>query len=134
MYLRSWNGPARNIERVHILTLIPVRMANENDPFEYYARGEKISIGETPYVSPEQYENLSSVDVYEEIIKVLPDYKFNAYLGGTAYPSSLKWVVGNHVGSRERSYGKCWSQDYGDPPECAPPLHGALISLTQSRN
>jgi hypothetical protein len=95
----------RNIDKDQVLTLIPVRMVNENDPYDYYVRHEKIAITETPYVSPDQYRHISAAEVYQEMIKVLPNYKFNAYLGGTACPDSLKWVVGNHLGAAGRSYG-----------------------------
>ena len=96
---------AANIDKVQILTLIPVRMVNTDDPFDYYVGGEKIDITDTPYTSPQKYRNLTSLDIYREAIKVLPDYKFCAYLGGTALSTSLKWIIGSHIGSMTRSYG-----------------------------
>ncbi len=95
----------RNIDRVNTLTLIAVRMVNPDGRFDYYVGEERIDITETPYVSTQPYENLTSLDIFNEIIKALPDYQFCAYLGGTALPDSLKWVIGSHIGSVKRSYG-----------------------------
>lgn len=95
----------QNIDKVNILTLIPVRMVNLNDPYDYFVGNKPINIAETPYVSPHQYKNLTSLDIYDEVRKVLPDYQFCAYLGGTALPTSLKWILGTHIGSTKKSYG-----------------------------
>jgi len=43
--------------------------------------------------------------MYEEIKKVLPNYQFCAYLGGTALPTSLKWILGSHIGIKQKSFG-----------------------------
>ena len=95
----------RNIDKVHIVTLIPVRMVPPDDSHRYFAGGKKIDIRETPYVSSVPYKDLSSNDIYHEIKKVLPDYQFCAYLGGTAVSTSLKWLLGTHVGTRKYSFG-----------------------------
>lgn len=95
----------RNIDKVHVLTLIPVRMMHENDPYDYFVRNKKIVITDTPYASPHQYRHISAAEVYQEIIKMLPGYKFNAFLGGTACPDSLKWLAGNHLGAAGKFYG-----------------------------
>ncbi len=95
----------QNIDKVHILTLIPVRMVPPDDSHHYFVGGDKININQTPYVSKIPYQNLSSIDIYKEIIKVLPNYKFCAYLGGTSLPTSLKWILGSHIGDRQRSFG-----------------------------
>jgi organic radical activating enzyme len=99
------NWAVKNIDRVHIVTFIPVRMVPPDDSHRYFVGGEKINIDQTPYVSRIPYKNLSSTDVYKEIIKALPDYEFCAYLGGTALPTSLKWILGSHIGNRQRSFG-----------------------------
>jgi len=95
----------RNIDKVHIVTLIPVRMVSPGDSRQYFVGGQRIDMKDTPYVSGMHYENLSSTDIYQEILRALPDYRFCAYLGGTALPASLKWVLGTHVGTAKRSFG-----------------------------
>lgn len=95
----------RNIDKVQVLTLIPVRMVAPDCPYDFYVGARRIDISETPYVSKEPYENLTSLDIYKEIRKVIPDYRFCAYLGGTASPASLKWIIGSHIGSMNKSYG-----------------------------
>lgn len=96
---------AKHPDRVHILTLICVRMADQNSPFEYYVGGRKVDFSKTPYVSAEHYENLTTEQIYSEILGALPDFEFCAFLGGTVDPRSLKWVIGSHVVSARRSYG-----------------------------
>ncbi len=92
-------------DRVHVLTLICVRMAHPDDPYDYWVGDRRIDFGDTPYVSGERYAHLTTADLYRQVRKVLPDFEFAAYLGGTARPESLKWVVGCHLASAERSYG-----------------------------
>ena len=95
----------RNPDKVHVLTLIAVRMLNRDQPWDYFVGTKRIDIGETPYVSSIPYHNLTSQDIFNEICKRLPNFRFNAYLGGTAIATSLKWAIGNHITSKNQSYG-----------------------------
>jgi hypothetical protein len=45
------------------------------------------------------------LDIYSEVRKALPDYRFCAYVGGTTLPHSLKWAIAVRIGSAEHSYG-----------------------------
>ncbi|UCG87902.1 MAG: radical SAM protein [Gemmatimonadota bacterium] len=92
-------------DRVQVLTLICVRMANAEAPYDYYVGGRPVDFVTTPYVTEHEYGDLMTEDIYRQIRQVLPDFEFCAYLGGTVNPQSLKWVVGCHVASKERSYG-----------------------------
>ena len=92
-------------DRVQILTLICVRMANPADPYDYYVGGSPVDFVTTPYVTDRECGHLTTADIYRRIKQVLPDFEFCAYLGGTVDPQSLKWVVGCHVGTGERSFG-----------------------------
>ena len=78
-----------NIHKVSANVLIPVRTAHENDPWDYYAGGEKIKIDHTPYISKQHYRHLTALDICKEIRRVHPDYKFHSYLGGTILPDLL---------------------------------------------
>jgi hypothetical protein len=93
-------------DRVHVLTLICVRMAHPDDPYDYYVGDRKIDFESTPYVSGERYERLMTDDIYRQIREALPNFRFCAYLGGTVRPESLKWVIGCHIASRSTSYGQ----------------------------
>ena len=92
-------------DRVHILTLICVRTADLDGPFNYFVGDRAVDFGRTPYVSSEHYDHLMTTDIYAEIRKVLPDFRFCAFLGGTIHPGSLKWVIGTNLASLSRSYG-----------------------------
>lgn len=92
-------------DRVHTLTLICVRMVEPDSPFDYWVGDARVDIDATPYVSEVAYENLTTDDLYREILRVLPDFEFCAYLGGTVNPHALKWVVGARIGSARHSYG-----------------------------
>lgn len=95
----------QNIDKVHILTLIPVRTVPPDDSHKYFIGGKQIDINQTPYVSKIAYKNLTSIDMYDAIRKILPNYKFCSYLGGTALPISLKWILGSHIGTKQMSFG-----------------------------
>ncbi len=92
-------------ERVHVLTLICVRMLEPDAPYDYYVGGRQVDLAITPYVGSERYENLMTEDIYREVKRVLPDFEFCSYLGGTLNPQALKWVVGCRIGTGARSYG-----------------------------
>lgn len=92
-------------ERVQVMTFICVRTGEIDDQFEYLANGKRVEIRDMPYSSKNSYENLMTVDIYNEIKKVLPDLEFCAYLGGSAIPHSLKWVIGTHFVFNGRSIG-----------------------------
>jgi organic radical activating enzyme len=92
-------------DRVHTLTLICVRMVEPDPPYDYYVGGTQVDLASTPYVSEKKYVNLTTDDLYEQIRRVLPNFEFCAFLGGTVNPRALKWVVGVRIGSRRNTYG-----------------------------
>jgi hypothetical protein len=92
-------------DRVHVLTLICVRMAHPDDPFAYYVGDRQVDFASTPYVSDQAYRHIMTDELFAEVRKVLPDFAFCAYLGGTVQPESLKWVIGCHLTTGERSFG-----------------------------
>lgn len=92
-------------DKVQILTLICVRMAEVDGAFAYQSGGRLVDIGSTPYASREHYTALTTDDIYREIRKVIPDFELCAYLGGTVHPLSLKWVIGCALVSPTRVYG-----------------------------
>lgn len=96
---------SRNIDKVQVLTLIAIRTGHITDEFTYHVGEMKINIGDTSYASSEKYEKLTTKDIYESIIKVLPNFKFCAYLGGTTVPSALKWAIGSSIGTTQKNYG-----------------------------
>lgn len=99
-----------NLHKVSANTLIPVRTAHEDDPWDYYAGGERINIEHTPYVSKQSYRHLTALDICKEIWRVHPDYQFHSYLGGTILPDSPKWLFGTHIGSSKKLFGNLGSK------------------------
>ena len=96
---------SRNIQKVNILTLIAVRMMSPNWPFDFYVGTKKVDLSGMAYFSDNEYGNLTTLDIYKEIRKVLPDFKLCAYLGGTTLPHSLKWTIGCRIGTLKKSLG-----------------------------
>jgi len=92
-------------DRVHVLTLICVRMMHPGEPYAYWVGDRQVDIGTTPYVSEHEYRHLMTGDLHRVIRDVLPEFEFCAYLGGTARPEALKWVIGCHVTNGEQSFG-----------------------------
>jgi organic radical activating enzyme len=99
----SW--AKKNIDKVNILSLIAVRMVHSDDPAEYWVGNRKISMQDTPYHSKVKYQNLKSEDIYRQILKVIPGYRFNSFLGGTSKSDSPKWLLSAHIGKNNLSFG-----------------------------
>jgi hypothetical protein len=83
-------------DKVHILTLICVRMAESEGPFRYYVGGHAVDIAATPYATARHYEPLTTQDIYREVRRVLPDFAAPAW--GTVRSQS-SWVIGCHLAS-----------------------------------
>lgn len=92
-------------DKVHILSLICVRMAHPDDPWDTYAGDRRVDFPRTSMVSDQDYKNLTTPDIYQQIKKTLPDFEFCSYLGGTVRSNSLKWASGCRIGSMRHSYG-----------------------------
>lgn len=93
-------------DRVHVLTLICVRMAHADDPWDYWVGDRRVDFTTTPYVAAERYEHLMTDDIRSQIRSVLPDFEFAAYLGGTVRPDELKWAVGTHIAADGEVFGR----------------------------
>jgi hypothetical protein len=94
-----------NIRHVSVMTLIAARMLSPGIAFDFYAGGKKVDLTEMGFFSETHYQNLTTLDMYEEVRKVLPDFEFCGYVGGTAIPNSLKWGIACRVGSGRSAYG-----------------------------
>lgn len=94
-----------NVDKVNAITFSLLRMINPDDPWDYYADTKKININDTPFVSKVYHENLMTDEMYKEIKKIIPEFRFNSYLGGTALSTSLKWALGNVISSKRKTYG-----------------------------
>lgn len=92
-------------DKVHVLTLICVRMVEPDGPFAYWAGGREVDVRATPYASAVSCSHLTSEDILTEVRKVLPGFALCAYLGGTQRPHALKWAIGCHVTGAGRSFG-----------------------------
>ena len=92
-------------DKVQVLTLICVRMAEKNGNYTYQVAGREVDFSKTPYVTDQHYGNLTTEQIYAGIREVLPNFSFCGFLGGTVHPHSLKWVIGTHVCSVRRSHG-----------------------------
>ena len=99
----SWTS--RNIRDVSVMTLIAVRMIDPGVPFDYYAGGKRVDLAQMGFFSERHYNNLTTLDLYREVKKALPDFNFCAFIGGTTLPQSLKWGMACRIGSNRNSYG-----------------------------
>lgn len=102
-YIVEW--AIRNIHKVNILTLIAVRMVSPGLNFDFYVGAKKVDLSEMGYFSNNTYKNLTTLDIFKEIKKFLPNFELCAYLGGTLRPYSLKWTIGCSVGTSKKSFG-----------------------------
>ncbi|MGD8922347.1 MAG: radical SAM protein [Candidatus Zixiibacteriota bacterium] len=95
----------RQSNKVHIMTLICVRMGEVNSEFTYYAGGKQINLSAMPYITKSDYRKLTTDDIVAEVKTVLTEFTLCAYLGGTVVPRSLKWAIGTHLIAGGESIG-----------------------------
>lgn len=103
----SWT--VENIDKVCTNTLIPVRVPREDDPWDLYVNDRRIEYVDTAF-SHNQYKNptgtvLAAQDIYEQVRKVVPGFRGNAFLGGTEVHDAPKWLFGNIIGSTDQIFG-----------------------------
>ena len=122
-----------NLHKVAANVLIPVRTAHPDDCWDYYAGGEKISIDQTPYVSNHTYRNLTALDICKQIWRVIPDYRFHSYLGGTILADSPKWLFGTHIGTRKKLFGNLGPKSVELIQSVHHLLRGKFLSFTSPR-
>jgi len=104
----------KNIHKVCTNTLIPVRVPREDDPWDLYVRGERIDFKDTAF-SSKKYKNPSGInltakDIYIQVQEVIPQFKGNAFLGGTEVPDAPKWLFGNIIGTEKKIFGNMGSK------------------------
>jgi len=95
----------RNIHKVQMNVIIPVRMPHEDDPYDYYVGGEKVELRQTPIGGKQKYRDMTAMELYDEMLKAVPDFTFNSYLGGTIRSDVPKWLFGNTIGTPTKVYG-----------------------------
>lgn len=99
----------RNIDKVCTNCLIPVRVPKKEDPWEYSVQGKPIRFEDTVFAQ-KTYKNpsntlLSAKDIHEQILKVLPRFTGNAFLGGTEIADAPKWLFSNIIGTSQHTFG-----------------------------
>jgi pyruvate-formate lyase-activating enzyme len=94
-----------NIDKVVQNIFVPVRSFHGDDPWNYYVNGNKIYMDSTALCLDESYDNLTAKDIFVEVKKVLPDYEFNSFLGGTQVSSSPKWLFGLYAATKTKFVG-----------------------------
>lgn len=92
-------------EKVHVLTLICVRMVDPDGPFAYEVAGRPVDLARTPYAASVPCGDLTSEQLAAGIREVLPGFEFCGFLGGTVHPHALKWVIGSHLCTAGTSFG-----------------------------
>ncbi len=96
---------SENIDKAVQNILVPVQGLYTTDPFDHYVNGEKINIESTALCQEENYKKMSSLDLYKELLKVLPEYNFNSFLGGTHRAEAPKWLFGLYIRSKKKYLG-----------------------------
>jgi hypothetical protein len=95
----------QNIDRVQAYTLIAVRAMSPDGPYDYYAGAHRLVLRDRATPAPEPYRRISAEELFSQVRKVLPDFSFAGYIGGTSLATSVKWAIGVSLGSCGRSYG-----------------------------
>jgi len=97
---------AKHIDKVQVMVFILYRAAAPQLPFEWYAGGRKVDMGQLVYsASTERVVDLSSPETVAKIRERFPDFQPCAYLNGTEKPDSFKWLMAGRVGRNGRIHG-----------------------------
>jgi len=96
---------AANAHKVHLGQLIPVRVPHKDEPFEFYAGGNKVDPSQLPFFRQHFYRKMTAAELHQKILQVLPQFRFNSYLAGTLRSDVPKWLFGNTIGIPAESYG-----------------------------
>ncbi len=119
--------------KVHVLTLICVRMVERNDRYSYQVAGRDVDFSKTPYIADHPCGNLTTEQVYRRIREALPDFKFCGFLGGTVQAHSLKWAIGTHFCSGRRSYGYLGPRSMELAQNMSHMIRGRYLAYTSPR-
>jgi uncharacterized Fe-S cluster-containing radical SAM superfamily protein len=91
---------------VQTMVFILYRSPGLTGNFDFYARGEKIEVGQTYKETEWGGEKiLMAQDVVDKIREADPGYEPCAYLNGTANPDSFKWLLANRTVFQGRTAG-----------------------------
>jgi hypothetical protein len=95
-----------NARKVQSYTLAALRLIGPDFPFEFFAGGQPVSLETTAYYGSGTSLDLTAMDILSAVRKVIPDFEFCAFLGGTALPHSLKWALGSRILSGTEGFGQ----------------------------
>lgn len=95
-----------NMHKVHHLSLIAWRGLPKPDGYDYIAGNKLIDHTYLDKFYPEQEEaEITTGDMYNILNKHYPDYSPAAYINGTAFPDTNKYLIFVNIGSRKKFFG-----------------------------
>jgi hypothetical protein len=99
----------KNIDRVDGVRFTIFGAASTDQDIEYLTPdGERLETNDLCYASQQEAEEdigLSPRDLWQFIRAEFPHYDACSYLGGTADHTSIKWLIGTQIGTRQAMYG-----------------------------
>ena len=94
------------MHKVHHLSLIAWRGLPKPDGYDYVAGNKKIDRHFLEKFYPEQEEvELTTRDMYSILNKHFPDYSPAAYINGTSFPDTNKYLIFVNIGSGKKFFG-----------------------------
>ena len=96
----------QNTHKVQHISLIAFRGFPVNGNLHYYAKGVEIKVSKFNNSSNDAEEiNISTEEIFEQIISNYPYLNPSAYLNGTSKFDSYKFLIIARVGSKSKHYG-----------------------------
>ena len=95
-----------NIHKVGHIALIALRGIPSDDDLVFYANGKKLD----PDIIPNRFDRkeeitITSEDMLDVINRKFPEIRPCAYIGGTSFPETNKYLVAINVGTKRHLYG-----------------------------
>jgi len=96
----------KHIDIVHTMVFICFRHVIPEMPFDWYAAGEKVPWDTIMYHSDTiRKVDIKSTDLVAIAREHFPDFTPAAYLNGTEDPAAFKWLLTEHIGTKDKIYG-----------------------------
>jgi hypothetical protein len=96
-----------NIDKVHVMVFILYRMATLGKGFEFYVGKKQVHFDDMMYSTNDNNRrtDIKSPELVDEIRKIYPGFMPCAFLNGTIYSDSYKWLLTGRMGNRHEIFG-----------------------------
>ncbi|MFH1050656.1 MAG: radical SAM protein [bacterium] len=96
-----------NIDKVNLMVFILYRMATLGKGLDFYVGKQQVFFDDIMYSKEDDNRrtDITSPEVVDEIRKIYPDFMPCAFLNGTMFADSYKWLLTGRLGNKHEIFG-----------------------------